>query len=122
MPQYMLLIYGDPANAPGPDELEAQHAHWMRYTDEVQQSGAMVSGAALEPTETATTVRVRDGETDLTDGPFAETKEILGGYYLLDVPDLDAALALASRMPNIDWGSVEVRPVMVLSETGAPVA
>jgi hypothetical protein len=121
MPQYMLLIYGDPADAPGPDEQEAQHAHWMQYTDDVQQSGAMVSGAALERTETATTVRVRDGETLLTDGPFAETKEILGGYYVVDVPDLDAALALASKMPNIEYGSVEVRPLMVLSETGAPV-
>jgi hypothetical protein len=121
MPQYMLLIYGDPADAPAPKEQEAQHAHWMQYTDDVRQSGAMVSGAALERTEMATTVRVRDGETLLTDGPFAETKEILGGFYVVEVPDLDAALALASKMPNIEYGSVEVRPLMVLSETGAPV-
>ena len=114
----MLLIYGDPADAPGPDQQEAQLGRWMDYTNEIQQSGAMVAGDALEPSETATTVRVRDGETLLTDGPFAETKEILGGYYLIDVPDLDAALALASKMPNIEYGSVEVRPVMVFPQSG----
>jgi hypothetical protein len=118
MPQYMLLIYSDPADAPGPDEQETQLGRWMDYTNEIQQSGAMVAGDALEPSETATTVRVRDGETLLTDGPFAETKEILGGFYVVEVPDLDAALALASKMPNIEYGSVEVRPVMVFSDPG----
>jgi hypothetical protein len=118
MPQYMLLIYGDPAEAPGPDELAAQHAKWFDYTNELRESGAMTAGDALEPTETATTVRVRAGETLLTDGPFAETKEILGGYYIVDVPDLDAALAWAAKMPNIEYGSVEVRPVMVFADTG----
>ena len=113
MPQYMLLIYGDPAAAPGPDEQEAQFAKWVDYTNALQESGAMVAGDALEPTETATTVRVRDGETLISDGPFAETKEALGGYYLIDVPDLDAALEWAAKMPNIEYGSVEVRPVMV---------
>ena len=113
MPQYMLLIYGDPADAPGPDEQQAQMAHWMSYTQELQESGAMKAGDALERAEMATTVRVRDGETIVSDGPFAETKEILGGYYLLDVPDLDAALGWAAKMPNITYGSVEVRPVMV---------
>ncbi len=120
MPQYMLLIYGDPADAPGPDEQEAQLGKWFTYTNELQESGAMKAGDALEPVETATTVRVRDGETIVTDGPFAETKEALGGYYLIDVPDLDAALAWAAKMPNIEYGSVEVRPVMVFSDAEMP--
>ncbi|HEV7805623.1 MAG TPA: YciI family protein [Solirubrobacteraceae bacterium] len=113
MPQYMLLIYGDPADAPGPDEQQAAMEGWTSYTQALQESGAMKAGDALEPAETATTVRVRDGETIVSDGPFADTKEILGGYYLLDLPDLDAALEWAAKMPNITYGSVEVRPVMV---------
>jgi hypothetical protein len=76
----------------------------------------MVAGDGLEGVDTATTVRERDGETVFTDGPFAETKEILGGYYLIDVPDLDAALKWAARVPNVSFGSVEVRPVMVFPE------
>ena len=76
-------------------------------------SGAMVNGAPLEGTEAAKTVRVRGGDVQLNDGPFAETKEILGGYYLVDVPSIDDAVALAAKMPNIESGSVEVRPVVV---------
>lgn len=72
----------------------------------------MLAGDALQPTTTATTVRVRDGRTMVSDGPFAETKEQLGGYYLVDVPDLDEALLWAERMPNVGRGSIEVRPVM----------
>ena len=79
----------------------------------VEASGAMKGGNALQFPETATTVRVRNDETLLTDGPFAETKEILGGYYLIDVDDLDAALGWAAKMPNITYGSVEVRPIVV---------
>jgi hypothetical protein len=71
-----------------------------------------VHGAALQGTDTATTVRVRDDETQIVDGPFAETKEFLAGYYLLDCPDLDAALGYAARIPNIHYGSTEVRPVL----------
>jgi len=113
VPEYLLLIYSDPADAPGPDEQEADMAKWFGYTQELADSGSMRGGNALEPIETATTVQVRDGETILTDGPFAETKEILGGYYLIDVPDLDAALAWAAKMPNIAYGKVEVRPISV---------
>ena len=112
MPEYLLLIYGDPADAPAPEVQEGQMSKWFHYSQELVDSGAMRGGNALEPTETATTVRVRDDETILTDGPFAETKEILGGYYLIDVPDLDAALRWAAKMPNITYGSVEVRPIM----------
>ncbi|HEX4364752.1 MAG TPA: YciI family protein [Solirubrobacteraceae bacterium] len=118
MPQYMLLIYGPSDAGPSPEELQAEMPKWFEYTNALRDSGTMVAGDALEPTETATTVRVRDGETLLTDGPFAETKELLGGYYIVDVPNLDAALAWAAKMPNIGYGSVEVRPVMVFENTG----
>ena len=76
----------------------------------------MVAGDALQPTSTATTVRVRDGETLVTDGPFAETKEQLGGYYLIDAKDADEALAIAARIPRRAHGSIEVRPVVVFEE------
>ena len=108
----MLLIYGDPSEAPPEAQSQEQLQRWFEYTQELHASGAMKSGDALQMPDTATTVRVRDGETLLTDGPFAETKEILGGYYLIDVEDLDTALGWAAKMPNIHYGSVEVRPVM----------
>ncbi len=76
----------------------------------------MVGGNALQPTSTATTVRVRDGETLLTDGPFAETKEQLGGYYLIEAKDIDEATAIAARIPSARYGSIEVRPVMVFDQ------
>jgi hypothetical protein len=118
MPQYMLLIYS-PTDVERPaEELQAEMPRWFSYTQELQESGAMVAGDALQPVESATTVRVRDGETVISDGPFAETKEALGGYYLVDVPDLDAALAWAAKIPNVGYGSVEVRPVVVFEDTG----
>ena len=115
MPQYMLLIYGDPALAPMSDtpEGQAEFAQWMSYSAEMAQSGAMKAGDALHPADTATTVRVRGGERVVSDGPFAETKEQIGGYFLIDVPDLDTALDWAAKAPNIERGSVEVRPVQV---------
>jgi hypothetical protein len=106
--QYMLLIY-----VPSDGSQRADSSAWTEYTQALQDSGVMVAGDGLQPGDAASTVRVRDGETLVTDGPFAETKELLGGYYLIDVPDLDAALAWAAKMPNITFGSVEVRPVMV---------
>lgn len=118
MPQYMLLIYSPTDARPSDDELQAEMPKWFEYTTALQESGAMVAGDALEPIDTATTVRVRDGETVISDGPFAETKEALGGYYLVDVPDLDAALAWAAKIPNVGYGSVEVRPVVVFDQTG----
>ena len=116
MAQYMLLIYGDPANAPGPDEQEAVFEEWLNYTNSLVAGGVMVSGAPLEDTDQATTVRVRNGEVQQTDGPFAETQEILGGYYVVDVPTREEALELAAQMPNIEYGSVEVRPVVVFPD------
>lgn len=108
--QYMLLIYGDESQR-NPEEEKIEP--WMEYTAALQQAGAYVAGAGLLPTATATTVRVRSGETMTSDGPFAETKEQLGGYYLVDCNDLDEALEWASKIPSVGSGSVEVRPVFV---------
>ena len=116
MPQYMLLIYSPTEGGPSPEEMQAEFPKWGEYTQSLQDAGVMRSGDALQPLDTATTVRVRDGETAITDGPFAETKEALGGYYVIEVPDLDEALKWAARIPSAPYGSVEVRPVMVFSE------
>ena len=83
------------------------------FTESIRESGSYVAGDALQPTSTATTVRVRDGKTLVTDGPFAETKEQLGGYYLVDAKDMDEALKIAERIPSARYGSIEVRPVVV---------
>ena len=112
MPQYMLLIYSPAEGGPSPEQQQAEMPRWFEYTESLRSAGVMVAGDALQPTDVATTVRVRDGETIISDGPFAETKESLGGYYILDVADLDTALQWAAKMPNIAYGSVEVRPVM----------
>ncbi len=108
--QYMFLIYDDETGR-GEDANSIQP--WIEYTAAMQQAGYYIAGAGLLPTETATTVRVRNGDTITSDGPFAETKEQLGGYYLVDCENLDQALEWAAKMPNIETGSVEVRPVFV---------
>lgn len=92
---------------------------WTEVTDSLREAGLLVANAPLRGTDTATTVRVRDGETDLTDGPFAVTKEILAGFYLLECADLDEALRQAARLPTARYGSVEVRPVMGAGEVPA---
>ena len=119
--QYLLLIYGDQDGWKSRSEEENGQLmqDYMQFTQELEQSGAMVAGNALQPTETATTVRVRNDETLTTDGPFAETKEQLGGYYLVDVGSIDEALEWAAKIPGAWHGSVEVRPVMVFEEDGA---
>jgi hypothetical protein len=116
--KYMLLIYGDPSAGPaqGTPEAEAEMQRWFTYTQGLQDDGSYVAGDALLPIDQATTVRVRDGQDFVTDGPVAETKEWLGGYYVVDVPDLDAALDRAKKMPNIAHGTVEVRPLMVFDQ------
>jgi hypothetical protein len=111
MPQYMLLIYA-PVDGPPPEQAAPETSAWMEYTQRLQDAGVLVHGAGLQGVDTATTVRVRDDETQIIDGPFAETKEFLAGYYLLDCADLDAALAHAARIPNVHYGSTEVRPVL----------
>jgi hypothetical protein len=118
--EYLLTIYNDESRYATMSEEESKQlmdAYWA-FTDDVQKAGVYVGGHGLQPTQTATTVRVRGGERMLTDGPFAETKEQLGGYYLLDCKDLDEALDWAARIPDAANGSVEVRPVMVYE--GAP--
>ena len=115
--QYALLIYS--AIDAGPqteDEQMAEMPQWFAYTEELAQSGAHLGGEALQLPDTATTVRVRNGERITTDGPFAETKEILGGFYLIDAPDLDAALDWAAKIPAAPYGSIEVRPVMAIPD------
>jgi hypothetical protein len=108
--KYMLLIYTDPA-AFDPAQGEQIHGEYMAFTQEIVESGELVAGDPLEPAETATSVRVRDGKRTTTDGPFAETKEVLGGYYIVDVKDLDRAVELATKLPDSRTGSVEIRPV-----------
>ena len=112
--KYMLLLYQAPDAGPaeGSPEAAEEFGRWFAVTDEMAQAGVLVAGAPLQATTTATTLRVRNEEVLLTDGPFAETKEILGGYYLIDVPDLDAAAEWAAKMPLAPYGSVEIRPVM----------
>ena len=120
MPQYMLLMHqpaeGGPRNAAGepitsPEAMAEEHQRWVTFTQELKDAGLYVANNGLQGGEAATTVRVRDGETQITDGPFAETKELLAGYFLIDADDLDTALEHAARMPNATYGSVEVRPV-----------
>jgi hypothetical protein len=119
--QYMLLIYGNQAS--WDDRSDEERGQMMQaygdFTQELRDSGAMIAGDALEPTQTATTVRVQNDETLTTDGPFAETKEQLGGYYLIEADSLDEAIEWAAKIPGARHGSVEVRPVMVFEEGGS---
>jgi hypothetical protein len=113
--QYMCLIYDDENtwdNLPE-DERNAVFGEYGSFTESIKGSGNYVAGDALQPTSTATTVRIRDGKTLVTDGPFAETKEQLGGYYLVEAKDVDEALKIAERIPSARYGSIEVRPVVV---------
>jgi hypothetical protein len=113
--QYLLLIYSDEATKHAtPDETAAMMKEYGVFTASITKSGNMRGGDALQPTSTATTVRVRDGKTLTTDGPFAETREQLGGYYLIEAKDLDEATKIAARIPTARIGSIEVRPVMEL--------
>ncbi len=111
MPQYMLLIYAPADIDMSPEQMREMGPRWDAFTERLRDAGAFVAGDALERPDVATTVRERDGQTQFTDGPFAETKEFLAGYYLVDCPDLDTALEHASHMPNVAYGSSEVRPV-----------
>ena len=118
--KYALTIYNEES---GWDDLSEQEQQALtqaygEVTQEMQEKGVMVAGEGLHPTATATTVRVRDGERNVTDGPFAETKEQLGGFYVLDVKDLDEAIEWAGKIPGAQRGSIEVRPVMVFDEAG----
>jgi hypothetical protein len=108
MPQFMLLLYRSEAAAAGRD---GEASLWAELNEALRETGLLVGSGRLHPADTATTVRVRDGVTDLTDGPFAVTKEVLAGFYLLECADLDEALGYAARFPLARYGSVEVRPM-----------
>ena len=113
--QYLLLIYEGEKRWEGlsKPEIDKEMGDYRAFGEEF--AGTIKGGNALQPTGTATTVRVRDGKRLTTDGPFAETKEQLGGYYLIDAPDLDAAIAVAAKIPGARSGSIEVRPIMTFS-------
>lgn len=107
--RYLLLIYENENNPP-PDD--AEMAKWFAYTEALQEAGIHLAGEALLPTSAATTVRVKSGDTVATDGPFAETREQLGGFYMIEADDLDVAIDWAAKMPNAHKGSIEIRPIM----------
>jgi hypothetical protein len=118
--KYAFTIYTDEAQREAASEEDRNamtQAYWA-LTEEMQEKGVLVAGEGLYPTQTATTVRVRGGERSVTDGPFAETKEQLGGFYVLDCKDLDEAIEWAAKIPGAQLGSIEIRPVMVFDEAG----
>ena len=117
MSQYMLLIYAPAEGGPSPEQLEAEMPAWFQITEELRSSGALVAGEALQPTETARTVRVRSGERQVTAAPFASTPEVLTGFYVIEADGIGAAEEWAARLPNAPYGSVEVRPLMVFPDS-----
>jgi hypothetical protein len=119
MPNYMLLLYADEADRAETAKRDAEMPEWKAQLEELGQRGVLVGTGRLHQADTATTVRNVDGETELTDGPFAVTKEILGGYVLVDVPDLDEAVKIAAALPIARYGKVEVRPEMTIAEATA---
>jgi hypothetical protein len=110
--KYLCLIYQDEAELQEmPKEMSKLSAEYQAFTEALQKSGQLIIGQGLQPTHTATTVRVRDGKTLTTDGPFVETKEQLGGIYIIEAKDLNDAIQVASKIPSVRFGSIEVRPV-----------
>ena len=112
--RYLCLIYVDEKlhSDMAEEEMGAMMEAYGKFSAELEKAGAMLGGEALQPTTTATTVQVRDSKTLITDGPFAETKEQLGGFYMIEAKDLDEAIAWAAKIPSAADGSVEVRPIM----------
>ncbi|RUS63704.1 YciI family protein [Pseudorhodobacter sp. E13] len=115
--KYIALIYSDPAREPKPGtpEGDADMQAYFTLNDSLIEAGVLVGGEALEGVETATSLRIKAGKVETMDGPFAETKELLGGFYIIDVPDLDSALKYAAMIPAAAHGTIELRPVMDLS-------
>jgi hypothetical protein len=115
--KYLLLIYENESLAAGLSEADQGkvYGEYMEYTQDIKKKGQHLAGEALQPVATATTVRVKDGKTVSTDGPFAETREQLGGFYMVEAGDLDEATALAARIPAARTGSIEVRPILPTS-------
>jgi hypothetical protein len=118
--KYILMIYGNEAKLQGRSKAESDqsHAAYMAYTEALKKAGVLVVGDRLQWSSLATTVRVADSKTKVLDGPYAETKEQLGGFYMIDVPDLDAALSWAARCPGASNGVMEVRPVWTGNPAG----
>lgn len=114
--QYMLMIFGNESGRQkySKEENNQMFAAYGAYTQAMKQAGVMKAGDPLQPSSTATTVRVKGGKTEVLNGPYAETKEQLGGYYIIEVPDLDAALSWAARCPGASSGTIEVRPIMAM--------
>ena len=114
--QYLLLIYGNEAGMQSTSkaDMEQMIAAYGAYTEAMKKAGILVASNRLKPSTSASTVRIADGKTKVLDGPYAETKEQLGGYYLIDVPDLDAALSWAARCPGANYGTIEVRPIWAM--------
>jgi len=110
--QYMLLIHAAEQDEPNGADRDAMLQRYFAFSQEIRDSGKYVAGGELAPVSSATTVRVRNGEALVTDGPFAETKEQLGGYYLLDCENIDEAIAYAAKIPSAERGSIEVRPLI----------
>jgi hypothetical protein len=116
MAKYMLLLYSPPPESPAEaEQRESELPLWVEFNDGLRDAGLLVGSDRLHDAGSATTVRVRAGDTEVVDGPFAVTKEYLAGYYILECADLDAALKQAARVPLARYGSVEVRPIMDLS-------
>ena len=117
--RYLCLIYSNEKDmgAMSQSEMDALMKEYFAFTDDIQKSGHHLGGEALQPVETATTVRVRNGKISTTDGPFAETKEQLGGYYLVEARDLNDAIQVAARIPSAREGWVEVRPIMEFDQS-----
>lgn len=111
--QYLLLIYGNEAGmqAASTEQIGQMSAAYGAYTEAMKKAGVIVGGERLRPSTSATTVRIADGKTKVLNGPYAEAKEQLGGYYMIDVPDLDSALSWAARCPGASHGVIEVRPI-----------
>jgi hypothetical protein len=116
MSQYMLLVYEEQVDPAVQAEREKELSVYVELHRSLREAGLLVGVQRLRSVESATSVRVRDGETEITDGPFAVTKEILAGYYILDCADLDEALKQAARLPMAGWATIEVRPVMPAEE------
>ncbi len=121
--KYLCLIYDEESKlaAMPKDESDAFMGEYFAFTDDIRRSGHLVAGEALHPVQTATTLRIRNGKLSTTDGPFAETREQLGGFYLIEARDLNEAIQVASRIPSARTGSIEVRPVVNFDEdSGVP--
>jgi hypothetical protein len=119
--QYVLLIYAEEATSPPPqDEMDAVMAEWYQFDGAIRSTGIVLASDALQSTQTATSVVLKGDERVVTDGPFAETREALGGFYVIDVPDLDTAIDWAAKCPGAKYGTMEIRPILSMDDYVPP--